>query len=521
MTLLGWMIGILLLIYLGVFCYLNLWKYAQHVDSDIAAEALLAREIWVEKDITPGDWISSTERRIIGMPTVASVFYGMTGSMQTAVGITCILLGAAFLGTFYIFLRKLSLGRLPAITALLVLCALPANGWRNEGQMVPFVTLLLFLFAEYYVFHAIFLLLSSLFYLKLRKIGKIDRRSVIEWIALFVAAVLLNCGGQRCLQVVILPICLVEVVSLFLESGHMKMRLPKKRYFASAFAGSLIPAFLISSLYGGRGDYALYLLSPSEAVEKLIFTVPAAILENFGLAGNAKIGSFASVIQLLLWAFLILLGYGIWYIFRKKAETTDLQKNALTILLASVGVTAFVIGITTAEAAHYYFFMAWFAAAVIVAVMTEHMLRRQPAFAGLILAAVAVFAVLNLKYTYYDAVTTQDNLREYQEVADFLTDHDIAYGYGEFWDAERICLLTDGQVTMGHSYSMAQLAGYWWLTSTKWYPPALPTEMQTAYVVRTEMREAFEAQFTEDAPTLQYENEKLAVYVGDKNYVNM
>ena len=59
---LGWIIGALLLIYLGVFCYLNLCKYAQHVDSDIAAEALLAREIWVEKDITPNDWISKARR---------------------------------------------------------------------------------------------------------------------------------------------------------------------------------------------------------------------------------------------------------------------------------------------------------------------------------------------------------------------------------------------------------------------------------------------------------------------------
>ena len=104
-SLLGWIIGALLLIYLGVFCYLNLCKYAQHVDSDIAAEALLAREIWVEKDITPNDWISSTERRIIGMPTVAAVFYGITGSMQTAAGITCVLLGAILLGTFYFFLN--------------------------------------------------------------------------------------------------------------------------------------------------------------------------------------------------------------------------------------------------------------------------------------------------------------------------------------------------------------------------------------------------------------------------------
>ena len=521
-TLLGWIIGALLLIYLGVFCYLNLYKYAQHVDSDIAAEALLAREIWTEKDIAPDDWISSTERRIIGMPTVASVFYGMTGSMQTAVGITCILLGAAFLGTFYYFLRKLSLGRPAAITALLVLCALPANGWRNEGQMVPFVTLLLFLFAEYYVFHGIFLFFSILFYMKLREERKLTKKGLLSWLVLFVVAVLLNCGGQRCLQVVILPLVVTEVIALFLESGHLREKLPGGRYLATEYIGSLVAAYLISCLYGGRGDYTVYLLNPKEAVEKLLITVPAAILENFGLAGNAKVGSFDSLIQLLLWAFLILLGYGIWYIFRKRSDASDREKRTVGILLTSVGVTAFIIGITSAEAAHYYFFMTWFVAAVIVAVLVEHLTGKQSAFAALILLAVAAFSVLNLKYTYYEAVTTRDNLQEYREVADFLTENDISYGYAEFWDAERICLITDGEVTMGHSYSMGNLAGYWWLTSTKWYPPTLPTDMRTAYVVRIDMQEAFEQQFPEgEAPTLEYQNEKLAVYIGNRNYVNL
>ena len=115
-SLLGWIIGALLLIYLGVFCYLNLCRYTQHVDSDIAAEALLGRENWEEKDITPNDWISSTERRIIGMPTVTAAFYAITGSMQTAVGIACVLLGAILLGTFYFFLRKLSLSRQASFT---------------------------------------------------------------------------------------------------------------------------------------------------------------------------------------------------------------------------------------------------------------------------------------------------------------------------------------------------------------------------------------------------------------------
>ena len=166
-----WGIGIalLLFIYLGIFAYLNLAKYAQHVDSDIAAEALLAREIWEEKTLTPDSWISSTERRIFAMPAVAALFYGMTGSMQKAVGIACVLIGALFFGVFYYFLKKLGFSRLASLTGVLMICALPINGIRNEGQMVPFVALLLYLFAEYYVFHCILLFFVILFYLHLKE----------------------------------------------------------------------------------------------------------------------------------------------------------------------------------------------------------------------------------------------------------------------------------------------------------------------------------------------------------------
>lgn len=516
------MVCIILFVYLAIFGYMNLCKYAQHVDSDIAAEALLAREIWQEKDLTPDDWIASTERYAVGMPTIAAVFYGMTGSMQMAVGLACVLLGVLFLLAFYYFLRKLSLGRPAAVTALLVLCALPINGWRNEDQMVPFVTLLLFLFADYYVLHSIYLFFSFLFYLHLREQQKVTRKTILEWVILFVAGILLNLGGQRCLQVVILPFLVMELIFLFLESGHFSRKLPKERFWATGFVGSLILSFLISSLKGFRASYVVYLQSPREVMEKLLLTVPAAILENFGLAGDARVGSFDSVMQMLVWAFLILLGYGIYYVAKNREEVTEGQRMALSYLGISVGVTAFIIAFTTAEAAHYYFFMSWFAAALIVALLVEHLAENNDFFRGLILAAVCLFALLNLKYTYYGAATTKDNLQEYQEVADFLVEEGIEYGYAEFWDAERICLITDGKVTMGHSYTMAHLGGYWWLTSTKWYPPALPTEMRTAYVVRTENREAFEAQFAgQEAPVLEYENERLAVYIGDKNYVNL
>ena len=77
------------------------------------------------------------------------------------------------------------------------------------------------------------------------------RKTFLEWLGLFVAAVLLNCGGQRCLQVIILPLLVVEVIALFMESGHLRQKLPGGRYLATAYVGSLVLAFLVSCLYGG------------------------------------------------------------------------------------------------------------------------------------------------------------------------------------------------------------------------------------------------------------------------------
>ena len=52
--------------------------------------------------------------------------------------------------------------------------------------MVPFVTLLLFLFADYYVLHSIYLFLSFLFYLQLREQKAVTRKTIITWGILFV-----------------------------------------------------------------------------------------------------------------------------------------------------------------------------------------------------------------------------------------------------------------------------------------------------------------------------------------------
>ena len=156
---------------------------------------------------------------------------------------------AIFIIVFFWFLKRIGMSDIAVLTSILALLALPINGLRNDGQIVPFVTLLLFLFADYYVIHSILMFLSIMFYIHLKngnfKHGKPGLREIIAWGFLFLFTIALCLGGQRCLQVLILPIIAAEAVFLFIESDCFTNRIPKKRYYATGFVGTLALAFLI------------------------------------------------------------------------------------------------------------------------------------------------------------------------------------------------------------------------------------------------------------------------------------
>lgn len=550
-------VGILLFIYLGIFTYLNLFQYTRHVDSDIAVEALLAREIWEEKDLTPDTWISSTERRVVGTSAVASLFYGISGSMVFSTGISCVIVGGILLLSIAFTLKRCNISRLGIATALLALCALPINGLRNDGQMVPFVMLLWFLFADYYAMHCICLFLCIAFYIYLRELGLkggalkqetaskrpasparfSSRRGKLTvaflWMMLTGFCGALALGGMRCLQVVVLPLVILEALLLFFESDHMTSALPRRRWLATGFILSLLAAGILAKLHPTSVEYPLYLQNADGMVGRLIRDVPVAVLECLGIAGGCKVGSFASIMQLGILAVIALILYGLFYLFGKvktsKNQSVDnmsfSQKTLLQTLGASFLFTVFVEIVTNAETAHNYFFVIWFLIMTVLAVLITVFQKTAPRFARLITLCVCFFALCNLFYTYKDCVRPQHNLEEYEEVIAYMDSEGIRHGYAEFWDASRICVMTDGRITMGHCYHMEDLRMYWWLTSTKWYVPNLPEQMPTAYVVCREDKAAFEAQFEDDAaPPVMicgFENDRFAVYISDQNLVPM
>lgn len=504
-----------------------MFQYTSHVDSDIAVDAMLAREIWEEKDLTPDNWISSTERLVVGVPAISSVFYGLSGSMVFSMGISCVITGVLLFLAIGFTLKRCRVSWQGIFLALLALCALPINGLRNDGQLVPFVQLLWFLFADYYALHSVCLFLCIAFYLYLRQDGSADtaaprKRALftgICWLFLTGLCGGLALGGMRCLQVVILPLAVFEAILLFAESGCMSRKLPAGRWVASGFIVSLLAVGIAAKLYPTNVEYPMYIQDAPGMMDRLTHYVPAAVLECLGISGGCTLNSFAALMQLGSLAVLALVIFGLFFL---KSRLTFSQRILLQALSASFLLTVFIETVTNAEPAHNYFFVVWFVIITVLAFLVNFNEQKAPWFARLVTLAVCVFAVCNLSYTYRGCISAADNLSDYQEVIEYMDSERIDHGYAEFWDASRICIMTDGRITMGHCYRMEDLHMYWWTTSTKWYVPNLPEEMPTAYVVCRGDEAGFEAQFEDPSVVSRgFQNDRFTVYVSDYNLVRM
>ena len=155
---------IVLITILGlVFIYINLVQYKVSLNADIAAEGLLAREIWNSKQWIPKDWHFSSESKVIGVTNLASVFYGMTKSMCVAMGLGCIVGTLFIIWSLICLCKEMEFDLTQSLLLIFLVLLLPNN--KNQIE-------LLYLFAGYYAFHMGLYFLTMSFYIKLLK-GKI------------------------------------------------------------------------------------------------------------------------------------------------------------------------------------------------------------------------------------------------------------------------------------------------------------------------------------------------------------
>ena len=150
------------------------------------------------------------------------------------------------------------------------------------------------------------------------------------------------------------------------------------------------------------------------------------------------------------------------YVVGVSAESGIASRSVDTFgyFVCMFGVAAVLMVLATVGQLHYYLFAVWFVAVTAVSIYAQKLIDEKKGFGDLIFLAVCLFALLNLKCTYGKAIDCKDNLKPYEEVTEFMRSEGLYYGYAEFWDADRLAVITDGELVFGCSYYMEDLGMY-------------------------------------------------------------
>lgn len=510
---------LLILIYLGMFCYLNIAKLAEHADSDTASEVLLAREIWEEKDLSPNNWISSTERKLVSPATLGAVFYGFGVPMNLAMGLACIVCGGVLIASFLYLLKVSGMRKTGILTSCLLLLCLPINGIEVYDSVLPFFTYLMFLFAAYYTPYVVVMLIALATYLRLRR-GELNNFIILSGGFAAMLSLALGASGLHSFQVATAPLIMLELLCLYQETNRFTKKISRKRLLAGGYVLLLLLCNFLGMCYPSSVSQPMLMLDGVQVAERVFRDVPAAILKCIGIAGGSALMSFGGLMQLCVYCFVGLTIYA--YVFWKKHRSMVKEETLCMInfFLLSLLFTVFAVSVSAIAPYHYYFFAIIFLMAVAVGYLADILHDRYRLLWIALSVFICGYAVANLAYTYVPAAVSDSRQKEVKEVANYLEEHDISYGYAQYWNANRLTIVSEGKVTMGNVYDMGNLTMYWWLTNSKWYVPDLPEEMTTAYIVTPEEEERFLAGVEEGATVEKvFENKRFKVYISDKNLV--
>ena len=367
------MIAIIFIMILGS---INLFHYNNGLNSDIAAEGLLAREIWENKEWIPSSWYASTEARLISVTAWSALFYGLTGSMVLAMGIGAFL-GAVLLWVSGAYLTKgLELGRTERLLFLILCMILPYGAVQME---------LLYARTGYYVVHGIVLFLTLGYYVRLLY-DKKDNYFMLGM--LVVMHFLLGGQGIRGILMVTGPLMVVEVIRRIYTFWVDKHFTWKENKISLFMIGMLVIEYL-----GTKLPYTVGIpvsRNIRKAPEKFIYEVMPRFLSEIGFGKDNIMRSICAVFGMV--SICIVIGKIVLEVLKKKKlKPTDW---AVFSLFLSPMLTVCALTFTTTATAGRYFVIIYFCIALSITILWGNF---DKIIKGLIIGFVVFTCALNLK----------------------------------------------------------------------------------------------------------------------------
>ena len=436
---------IVLLAYFAVFAVVNFADFAYFCDADMYEDTLVARLMWEQKTLFPENYIFGNQYYVIATPVFAALFYGLTGSMNTAMALATtlmsllILLSLVWMIKPYIKSRSTRLAVLLAFTAAVYM---PHIVRVDEGQ-------LFFVMASYYACYLITFFFQAGDYVRARE------DSSLRPAALAVSLVLAFCTGMQSLRqtcVSILPILAVEFVSALRRLiAHEKLwpkgqRMPL--YRALGYAAANIGGVLLMKLLDvpNQSIYSDTSVLNGTGLTGKLWRFLTASRTVIGLECVKNNGGFF----VLMFVFFTALLAAAAVILIRRAKTAPVGIGAywwisVVSLLAVVAASFF----TTVKLRAIYLFIYYPLLALSAAIVLE---RAAPKLRCALLIALLVLSAGNIHFSYEDDLhyASSKNKTHAEEICDYAVENGYELLYGNIaYIAPHAAAYSDGKLTAG------------------------------------------------------------------------
>jgi len=522
--------AVVVLALLFVFISANIFHYTARMEADIASETLLGTVIYDNGFVQPSTWYASTTVRVISVPNLAAFIYPLVSqNANLAAGIACVIMMVLLLAVMIVYFRQIGFSWAQVLTSLVII--LSFTNAADEFQRM------LFLYASYYVSHAITLFIILIFYNKWLKDNK------VSWWTLALSlliAVLNGLQGMHACLFCYIPLVVVEVLRRFVFWIREKKQSDP---FILIWTAIL---FVVS--FGCTKIFATTNFGASRnirhAFEKFVGEVCPVI--GTTLSFNRLPVLVILVLAAALAGFVIYIFKLVKYAGKKfdedifqnyraalsdyKLDSSDKTYRYWSMLVFPFGFILCVLleTFTTADVAGRYFLMLLFTVATGFSLLIHQLKEKFQDFAllrGIILTAslfvVAFYGAFSAVVFYSDLVINDYSYDTYAYKAyNWMAENGYTYGYTTFDYANYITVMGNNTVKVRAVNNMAEMAGCKWLSDTTWYPPVKSQEGETCYIVSEAMTEDFNVFLETYEPEIVNTEEvgKFVIYVLDHDY---
>ena len=426
--------------YFAVFAVINFKCFARFCEQDMYADTLVAMMMWEQKSLFPLGYVFGNQLYVVATPVLAALFYGLTGSPNTAMALATTVMSALIMLSFFWLLRPVVKRGLSLSCAALMLVACAFGDKLANQEMGQ----LLFLLCSYYACYLITLFVVLGDYT--RSVTEPGLRPLPLVLSLLLCfAIGMQSLRQTCIMV--LPILAFEGMQLLLgfraqgRAAFQARKIPRLR--ALAYAGANMAGLLFVKLFPVH-QYTIFDSAPAGLSQRLAdIYVAFRDVAGFGWAGPEH--PFFT----LLLAFQLALLFGALALqlrhIRRRSALSDLWWLLLTGIAA---VTAAAL-VTSLRIRAVYLFMYYPLLALSAALVLEQV---RPRLRRTVALALCLLSLVNLYCSYIPSVrgalAPQENPLE--QISDWAVENGYELVYGNHSAvAPGIAAYSDGALVAG------------------------------------------------------------------------